>query len=696
MFTALGHDAPRRSLVAAAALLVMPWLLLAINDSWAFLGAYAASDPYFYTGLFVHFPDHLREFEGTYYVTRLPHIFLGALVYAVFELPWSSYVLRVTYWYLAVFSLYGMLNRIVRSSTAAYVSCVVFGTSVYFLWSIGWDYVDGAALTFFLASGFFLTRLDLNRRSLIAAGMLQVFAATTYLLVALLIPLQLAYVALFRLRHERPIGSLAWTVPGWLAGFAVLGTLNVTFDGRFNFLRPQISAVTAFSSDRALYKAPTYDWVASATWLTLIVVATVCALAIVATTLRRCGANGRRLVKEEGFGEAAVLLAALLAFAGSEVAGYYLLQISYYSNYLLPFALTMIGVVIAQALRDTSSTRQIALASLVTLTAIVPFEATLATRYPHCAPWCQALPYALWIFVPMIVLFGAAAVRRQFWSVSAAVLGLTLSNVAMADTRIFAFPADSAKRQQYATIIEASRRVAKQFPRRPVRFWYDFNESPGLMYRSIAATYMWNWSLVGEAFPTLKRPATDTESILAPGDAIVVLTSRPQGDALAAVEQQGLSPRLLSATTLVSGGIAFNLFAIEPTITGAATSEVPLAEVKAQDGSVKADRRELTIITAPLPYAYAAKVDLRPFMRSAPQTASLAFDIARARETIGLCVLDVARRDCVARRTVDDRMNGTTVYLRIPDISQVSDLIVQSWAAGDSGELSLTSIRVIQ
>jgi hypothetical protein len=41
-------------------------------------------------------------------------------------------------------------------------------------------------------------------------------------------------------------------------------------------------------------------------------------------------------------------------------------------------------------------------------------------------------------------------------------------------------------------------------------------------------------------------------------------------------------------------------------------------------------------------------------------------------------------------------MNGTTVYLRIPDISQVSDLIVQSWAAGDSGELSLTSIRVIQ
>jgi hypothetical protein len=687
----LGHAS------TAAILVALPIALLIVNDSWAFTPVTSGVDPWFYTGLFVHFPEHLERFAGTYYVTRLPHILPGALAYALFEPPFGSYALRLFYWYLSVFSLYGIVRATGGTPLAALLASVILGTSVYFLWAIGWDYVDGAGVSFMLAAAFCL--LVPARRGphawVILGGVFQLFAVTTYVLIVLLIPLQLGYVLAARLRERRALYPLLWVPAGWLLGYALLSAINWSVAGPFDFLN-QFRVAFAISGTRAtreVWELAFDEWVPKATWLFTPAVALLCSAALLGRAARNAGGAWRNVWREPGVAESVTMLLASSLFLSMEVAGLPVLQISFYAIYLLPFSMLVISATLSQSLGPAWDRSALIAAVSVIAAAIVPFAAPVAARYPYCSPFCELSSLA-WFLVPAAAIVVTAALVPVRGVALAAALALAAVNVTFADIRIYQFPSDSIRRDQQALVLRATTVVGDRHGDDRIRFWYDYGEELGPVYRSIAATYIWTYTLISEEFPSRIRPVNREEAPLAAGDSVVVLTSRSPDEASSAIEAQGFNPRLTTEDHFAINGKSFRMLSYEIVPKGRLI-EIPLTSLLAHDGTIQREPSGATTVTTPaVPYGYAATADLRRYLDPAMKRPSLVLTIADVTGRLGVCVLNADETDCLARQMIDGQRKDERIVLLIEEAAFASRLVIQSWDDAQPGRVSLTKIAI--
>ena len=106
-------------------------------------------DPWIYTGYFTHFSYLVQHWGLTYYVSRLPWIVPGLLVFKVATPAAASVLLNalimassVTALYFIVFWHYGTLPAI--------LSCIALMTNPYFVYAVAWDYPDGPAIAYAL------------------------------------------------------------------------------------------------------------------------------------------------------------------------------------------------------------------------------------------------------------------------------------------------------------------------------------------------------------------------------------------------------------------------------------------------------------------------------------------------------------------------------------------------------------------
>src|SRR5262249_52954355 len=124
-------------------LLGLPWLLLLINCDWAVVDPLSGwLDPWIYTGFFLNLRHHLHLFPGTYYGSRLGWVIPGYVVHHAFSPVVANYILRLALFYGTILPLYFVLRETVHRR-AALVGAMMMGCYTWFLFSIGWDYVDG-------------------------------------------------------------------------------------------------------------------------------------------------------------------------------------------------------------------------------------------------------------------------------------------------------------------------------------------------------------------------------------------------------------------------------------------------------------------------------------------------------------------------------------------------------------------------
>jgi hypothetical protein len=107
-------------------------------------------DTWFYFGHFTSFPDY-RSFDvvfNNYYQTRLPYLIPGAAIFQLFTLSWAKLIFAYLFAAVAIGSLILTL-RTHLARPAALLTAVLMISDVFFVRTIGWNYVDNGIVAYY-------------------------------------------------------------------------------------------------------------------------------------------------------------------------------------------------------------------------------------------------------------------------------------------------------------------------------------------------------------------------------------------------------------------------------------------------------------------------------------------------------------------------------------------------------------------
>jgi hypothetical protein len=361
----------------------------------------------------------------------------------------------------------------------------------------------------------------------------------------------LAYYYLVTTRESRSGRVLTdWTFAllGSMALTLVLAATAVANGGSFWFFMPSV----AFTLGSWLRPAggsslDLSTWVVRSRSLVLpaaVLVSTVC--------FRAAHARDGRLVRllAEHY---VMACAAMVAF---DLAGGSLLTYAFYTSYLIPGMALAVGVLLRDAV-DGLSPRQYAVTVGIAVT-------TLAVPLAPPVAALQAQPSLAIVLGSFLVVMIAGVLARQWTSVPTLALLIicaALANAVTPNTRVWPEAADPGRRDTYVATVAASAALTVLDPESSARFWYDVQAPLGQVFKSIAATRLWGYRLVGDRFPSLVNPLTKQDTSIAPGDRIVVLSadadSLPQ--ARAALQAAGLDSAVVERREVTAGDVRFHL-----------------------------------------------------------------------------------------------------------------------------------------
>jgi hypothetical protein len=533
-------------------LLLLPILVALANSTWLFTSA-ERIDPWVYFGYFQHLTEYKSTlFPNLYYGSRLPWLLPGYIAYHLFQPIVANYVLHFAFYYAATFSLYSLLKHATNAGNAL-LATVLFGTYAPFLESIGWDYVDGAGITYFLlalAAAGCASRAH-SRLWLLTSGMAALAMCYTNLFLMTFVPFVLAFYLFLKIKgmNRTSFGALAdlvvWFSLGAILITVILGEINVRLDGHFWFYQPSISYYLATHAAPNPWTTRGWKWILDAYWLGIPAATTLACLVYVFREVMRRGLK---------FGDARTyFVLQFLAIAGGMVAwqaiGATGLSITFYASYMIPGMFLAIGCLLGDA-RDQAAThaKWAVIVASTTLFCVISYEATGA--------WATALNRSTNLRVAAACaaagLVFNVLFRRSWYTAAIAVTLLGL----------YQFGFDSLvgrshyKEVRWRHVVEGARSVWPYEQKHAVSFWYNANESHGMEFNGVNAVYLWGYSYVGTGFPKIEVPAR-----LVPGATIVmpITSSHSMERANEVLHANHLQAKEVSTYTVGSDDASFQI-----------------------------------------------------------------------------------------------------------------------------------------
>jgi hypothetical protein len=687
---------------------LFPLALFWINDSWVFPTPAGWIDPYVYTGYFFNLRQFLNVFANTYYGARLPWLLLGFLVHHVFSPVPATYVLRLVLIYASSFSLFVILYLLFNNAIGSAVAAMLLSAHSYFLWAVGWDYVDGVGIGLILMSVAGLTvaaRTKYKRPALILAGVCQFGMVSTYIMLLLLIPFQLWwYISLSRERQKRLwLTSAAYLFGGWSIALILLGTVNYAVSGHFLFFLPQMKAALQIGGNPGRWKAVNYGWVANATWLLFPAISvtagmiTWLALRISQGARKRCG----KRLDEVNLCAAQLVLLALL-FLAMEIKGFWLLQLSFYADYLIPAVFILIGSALAVAFTASKPLRGVPWVIGAAVILLSSYAYGNLRRLDLCAPYCHVPGRLSLLGLGAATLLALAILLRNRWVAILAFLLMVPTNLAIADGRIFSFPASAVNRSR-ALMVDDGILVVRQYNRGgDLLFWYDVSEPLGGVFKGISSGYLWGYRLISEHFPKRTNPVSAGDTTLSPDNQIALLSTRRD---VFPILQKSLEASCLQAQDLAEQEIhrgtesfRITIVRIDP-VQGAGDESIPLNIALSANptAQVNIEKERVVVRTPSIPWAYAAKFPMPQSIRQGHNEgpAYIRLGIRTSGGPVGIGALNTTGTEFVARVEATPSEATSNITLSVPRLDEVSSVIVQTWESGVSATVDVLSMRVL-
>ncbi len=523
--------------VLRGALVAAPVVQIFINpDLFVNPGTNLLIDPWIYTGFFLSLPMFARIFPGTYYGSRLSVIVPGFAAHWLLPPLLASYGLHLTLLAAVVFATF----RLVRSNhglPAALIASTLMTWHPLVIAEIGWDYVDGAGVAFVMlaiaALDDAVRRDDRRRRAGIVAGFMIACGVVANLFLVVFLPVWGVFLLLragLRWRTVAVIGFAA--LAGAAAGLLAFGAVSHSLGGSWWCLGPQIRELRALTAARNPWQLSGYAWVLGATWLVLPAVAAGASLIGCARHYRaRTGVDFTSTIH-------ATYLAAAALFVGIQLLSTPVLQISYYSSYLVPLAIVAIAVS-GGVLKANDRELVVAAIGMTALFALA-YSVLLNTPVRHVF-------MAAWAAASRPGPVGGEVWRREYVATALGLIASALSVIAVRreprfTRRWMCFAAATAvsfvavpqfwvggadrgfATRRFEETVGAHRFVVSQIGGEAPKFWYALSPTEPRPFKSISSTFLWGYSLINEQMPILTGAQAAT---LRAGSRLVLLVPTP-------------------------------------------------------------------------------------------------------------------------------------------------------------------------
>ena len=692
------------------AITAYPLLLILLNDSWVFGDPFVPTiDNHIYTGYFFNLRQYLNIFPAAYFGTRLPWILAGAAVHALAPPEPATYIVRLLLWYAAAFSLFSIIRLLFADDLAALIGTLLMVTHTDFLAAIGWDHVDGPGIVLILVGTALLTAAARSRHwraALVFAGAAQAAMVTNHLILALLVPVQLAwYLAIDRRlsRHAIP-ASLAYLSLGALGMIGALGGVSWALSGSFFYLSPQLTAGVGIVQNRATWAPHDSSWVRRATWLVFPGVAAAAGV-IIGAEIMVARIRRERLSQRDVLAALSILQLLVVGglFAVLEVAGFWLLYYPFYACYLLPFAFIAIAALLARAMASVSPPGSWAMLAVASACTLAPFAPGVARALPACAPGCDLVGAVGALAIVATIALVSAGVTGSGPIIASAVAALAILNISVADTHVFSFPPDPKRRAAALAVYDAIRAIQPYDRDGALRFWYNWRDPLGGIFTAISSTYLWHWTLVSNEFPELIDPVGGAKVVIDPDERIVILSARDGWRVLRVLAERTVAPlglRLipLGHAKIRRGGIAVDLAFVEMQPVGEAPPVRISPSEMAAVGAARVIARPpgVTVETNPEPWSWAGRlpIPVERLRRYADSHAVVRVHMRVSRGHIGIGVLNRQGTAFITQQMVAAGTTAVDVSLGIPHLDEASALIVRNWGPRGRSLVDVESISI--
>ena len=489
----------------ATALLAIPDIFLPDADlSWV--------DAWFYVSFTHHLPEKLAAYSYLYQAERLAWTLPGYLANQVAAPLAANYLVKSAFFVTSLLALFGTLRYSCSVRSCAFVTALA-GSYSFFLHSIGAQYSDGAANTYFLLAIYTATRAARGEgaeiRLAVVAGVCYLAVLQAHLSFLLITPFFAAYVIAVRLRSGRHhVQSFEAIACGFLAGMFVAYLAVVAV-----YLRWRVPHAPMWVSVQVLYAHPqnpliwpdTLEWILVSFWLMLPTTVVAWIGLSYAMALRGGWRGVVRLPDYYWF---------LLAMYGVLVSAYFLkapvIMVPFYASYLIPLTFLALGPLIAPLL-DRLSTKSYAYLLCLLFGVVAMAYRFSDPRYAGdavlVAIGCLAAATLMLFLRPtggqwrptafaasLIVAFGGIDFATADYSTQ---IRNGYKNTAMATY----YPEPRAgsrwtasRAEAFEGAIGAAERLRPRLSGKAYYFWYDGDDPMGMFFRSIGSLHF-AWQL---------------------------------------------------------------------------------------------------------------------------------------------------------------------------------------------------------
>jgi hypothetical protein len=714
------HEIDSADIVCRLAIALLPFILLAINDNWIFQRP-TSIDRWVYSGFHLHLPEFLQTFGETYYASRLPWTVAGWLVHSAFDDATALCVLHFAVFYVAVFSLYAAIRIIFANTVAAAAVAVLFGTNANFLVAVGWDYVDGAALACMLVCFAALASAAIRPRWRLAAviwGVAACAMVSMYILLVLLVPVQIGmFLLLNRVRGKRSVGTTAiWFVVGGASAVLLLGLINWLMGGPFLYILNQIRILTAVANNRFRYDTSFVMWLSQARWLIVMAVAFAFSCAYVGLHLQ---SEAKKIRDRDRVSAADAQVSLFICCVGDISASlifmllqadhFYVLQMEYNADALLPFAYLTVGGALAIMIRPSGNDRRQYgfLAAVVAITLVPWGLATVGHIFPRGDLFGDLSLEIGWVIAASLLLVVVVQRPYRLWGAALMIgllsfINLDTQTTAAQDTDLsfrVGYPPNPAYRRQTLAVFDASRAVSSYNRDARARFWFDSEDPQAQLLRDVVSSYLYAYSLVNDQFPRLV--ATDgRRSSVAPGQRIILLSSKeedPVALANATVADQNILFEQEAKVEIRRLGVAFNIIVTDVKLRPNAMAHprslsLDTMRRASEAASLQRGASGIAFRSVSDPWAYLARMPLS--VGCLEGGGWVAADIDVTHGTVGVGVLNRKGDDFLVSNSAVARDEVRTVFLRLDSFAAAGDLILRNGNRSFRSEGTLRAVRI--
>jgi len=497
-------------------LLLLPLLAAVRNIDYLFSQA-GYLDSWIYNSFFRHPSELTSLFPGTYYGSRLGWILPGSLAYHILPALTANFLLHSCVLYTATFSLYVLMRELFGRRTAL-ISASYFALYPFTWIAMGTDYVDGAAIAYYLLCAALTVRYCRTSKVLnlfLAGCAFALMIYTQLFCIVLASSILILYLAcLPRITLPSAVSAAMRFAAIYLAALAIvtvaLGLFSRYLGGQFWFYVPSLKIGNTIALQPSPWRLRDYAWLRQAFWLPLPAIAFISS----ASALLRRAVGRRTRPIALALAANVVLTSALMLYFQLKSAP--VLQIYYYASYLIPVVFPWICALCFADLETASKGWWGAVAASVACAA-----ATWLSTHPTGSAVLLSSS-ALWVFVYTCALFGIVITflpGRFRVGVGLIAIPMLILVCKLSGTGGMVSPKQAAA---FKRITSASGYIEQQRKDNSLRFWYSSKDPNSADFDSINSCYLWAYTYINRDFPAL-----DASVNLPEGTLIALLSSQP-------------------------------------------------------------------------------------------------------------------------------------------------------------------------